>query len=104
MDGEGRIIGLIVFSIGIALLIITFYIGLSFLIDPRRLAAFAELIPEPKDLDGVFPGISIIITRVIAYVIPVLLIFVLGYIASKVISQGIIMYRHEKMAEYGKER
>lgn len=95
----GPTTGIIVFLIGIALLVFTFFMGLSFLMDPRKLAAFAELIPAPEvgspqgETLQLFAGLSIIVTRVVAYLIPALFIFVLGYVASKIASQGMQMYR-----------
>lgn len=102
LNKVGSISGIIVFFIGVALLAFTFYSGLILLLYPERLAAFAELIPAPK-INGqgageLMSGLATIITRVVAYNIPILLILVLGYIASKIAAQGIQMYRTRPLA------
>lgn len=95
-DKMGHIAGLAVFFLGIALLAFTFCNGLLFLMYPERLAAFTNLIPQievrgqPEDP---FSGLYIIMTRITAYLIPALLLLVLGYIASKITMHGIQMYK-----------
>ncbi|MBS7624605.1 MAG: hypothetical protein QXF59_05635 [Candidatus Bathyarchaeia archaeon] len=95
-DKTGHIAGLIVFFLGIALLAFTFCNGLLFLMYPERLADFAKLIPQievrgqPEDP---FSSLYIIMTRIAAYLIPALLLLVLGYIASRITMHGIQMYR-----------
>lgn len=90
LDKAGVISGIIVFFLGIFLLILTFYIGLTLLLDPNKLVAFTALLPSSKSQGDWF--LSTLIYGV-AYSIPILLLFVLGYIASKVVTYGIQMYR-----------
>ncbi|MEM2027346.1 MAG: hypothetical protein QW341_00380 [Candidatus Bathyarchaeia archaeon] len=85
----GPVAGIIVFFIGVALLAFTFYSGIILLLYPERLAAFAELIPASDAGDG----LTTLVARVVAYLIPVLLMFVLGYVASKIAAHGMQMYR-----------
>lgn len=92
----GHFAGLIVFFLGVALLAFTFYNGLIFLLYPEKLAAFSNLIlpPEVKDqYEGLFSGLYMIAARIVSYLIPALLLMVLGYIASKITMHGIEMYR-----------
>jgi len=91
----GPIMGIIVFLVGIILLAFLFYAGLSFLYDPSKLASFAGLIPTPEVGGGEsgIGGIAVIVTRITAYIIPILIIFVLGYIASKITAHGMQLYR-----------
>ncbi|MBS7606214.1 hypothetical protein KEJ14_00020 [Candidatus Bathyarchaeota archaeon] len=86
----GTISGIIVFFLGIFLLILTFYTGLTFILDPNKLVAFTALLPSSKT-----QGDWLLSTLIYgaAYLIPILLLFVLGYIASKVVAYGIQMYR-----------
>ncbi|MBS7638988.1 MAG: hypothetical protein QW600_00960 [Candidatus Bathyarchaeia archaeon] len=101
VDKVGPLMGISVFLIGIILLAFTFYAGIMYLYDPSKLAAFAELIPVPEfrgEENPLIQGIAVIATRIIAYIIPILIIFVLGYIASKITAQGIQMYRTRPLA------
>ncbi|MEM2342361.1 MAG: hypothetical protein QXX94_07740 [Candidatus Bathyarchaeia archaeon] len=96
VDKIGPLMGIAVFLVDIILLAFTFYAGITYLYDPSKLAAFAELIPAPEfggEEAVLIRGIAVIATRIIAYIIPILIIFVLGYIASKITAQGIQMYR-----------
>ncbi|MCX8171305.1 MAG: hypothetical protein N3E47_04975 [Candidatus Bathyarchaeota archaeon] len=85
----GPIAGIIVFFIGVSLLAFTFYSGLTLLLYPERLAGFADLIPTPETSGDLVAAI----VGMVAYLLPVLLIFALGYVASKIAAQGIQMYR-----------
>lgn len=90
LDKAGAISGIIVFFLGIFLLIFTFYIGLTLLLDPNKLTAFTTLLPSSGAQGN---WLLSMVLHGVAYSIPILLLFVLGYIASKVVTYGIQMYK-----------
>lgn len=104
-----QIIGLIVFLSGIALLAFTYFLGYSMLTDVGTLTKYANLIPLPKpgsgdDLASVLSSaIAAPLTGLASYIIPVLILFVLGYIASKISFNGIQMWRARSETREEKE-
>lgn len=98
-DKIGSISGIITFFIGIALLILTFYAGFILLLDPNKLLAFADLIPILEAPEG---EIFAIFARVNVYIIPIILLFVLGYISSKITAHGIQLYRARLSVQFKK--
>jgi len=82
--------GALVFLLGIALLIYTFFTAFSFLTNPEGIIRFSEVFMQripPSE------GLGNIIQLLISYLLPVLLLFVMGSVASKIASQGIQMLR-----------
>lgn len=98
-DKIGLISGIAAFFIGIALLILTFYAGFILFLDPSKLLVFADLVPILEASGG---GIFAIFARVNAYIIPIILLFVLGYIASKITAHGIQLYGTRPLTQYKK--
>ncbi|MBC7114647.1 MAG: hypothetical protein H5T47_03345 [Archaeoglobi archaeon] len=92
--GDGRkiisISGAIVFLAGVALLIYTFFTAFSFLTDPEGIIRFSEAFMQRLPPSQGFEGI---VQLLISYLLPVLLLFVMGSVASKIASQGIQMLR-----------
>lgn len=82
--------GAIVFLAGVALLIYTFFTAFSFLTDPEGIIRFSEAFMQRLPPSQGFEGI---VQLLISYLLPVLLLFVMGSVASKIASQGIQMLR-----------
>lgn len=105
----GQITGLTIFLAGIALLAFTYFLGYSLLTNREILTWYANLIPLPT-LSGGGEQTNILVNAIAAplagfasYVIPILILFVLGYIASKIAYNGIQMWRTKPEIEEKKE-
>lgn len=70
-------IGIIMLSLGIGLLCVTFYLGLAAFVNPDTLARFEALMPG----------------TVFVYLIPVALLWVMGSIAGRIMTHGLSMLR-----------
>jgi len=91
MERVATLSGVAVFFAGIALLAFTYYTAYSFLVNPEGLFHFSELFMQNSQ--ALQSGLEVIIYPILSYILPVLLLFVMGYIASKIASQGVQMYR-----------
>lgn len=79
---SNRAVGLILLSIGVGMLAGTFGLGVLAFLNPHILADFSVLFPESQ---GLF--------RVVTYLVPVALLWVLGSTASKALSHGLALVR-----------
>ncbi|MEM1515206.1 MAG: hypothetical protein QXH24_04055 [Candidatus Bathyarchaeia archaeon] len=100
----GQITGLIIFLAGVALLAFTYFLGYSLLTNREMLAWYANLIPLPtlnggKQTNILISIIAAPLAGLASYVVPILILFVLGYITSKIVSNGIQVWRTKPETE-----
>lgn len=79
-------IGVAIFSLGLILLLFTFYTAFSVFTNPSALEGFSQIIPETEGglLGGVF--------NIVVYVIGALLLWVMGSISGRIAKHGIKIY------------
>lgn len=101
MQGAGRVTGIIVFLLGIALLTFTYFLGYLILTDVERLREYVNLIPLPQPLisEELVGAFGIPLSKFLSYIIPIIFLFLLGYIASKIAYYGIQMWRVRPVTE-----
>ncbi|MBS7640601.1 MAG: hypothetical protein QXJ19_03450 [Candidatus Bathyarchaeia archaeon] len=101
MQGAGRVTGIVVFLFGIALLAFTYFLGYLILTDVERLKEYVNLIPLPQPLIGeeLVDAFGITLSKFLSYIIPIVLLFLLGYIASKISYYGIEIWRAKLVTE-----
>lgn len=79
---SNRTVGLLLLATGVAMLGGTFGLGVLAFLNPDILVEFSSLFPESKGL-----------LRIVGYLLPVALLWVLGSTASKVLSHGLALVR-----------
>lgn len=79
--------GLTVFFLGIGLLCFTFYLAYTAFINPSNLSPFAELVPIAEEEK--FGSL----VKIAAYIIPLLLLWIMISIGGRITKNGIEMYK-----------
>jgi hypothetical protein len=88
--------GLVVFFAGIVLLVVTFIVALLAFINPDRVGGFGDLIPAPAgDWEGA--------VKALGYLVAIGLLMVLGWVAGKITTMGIRMFKAQPSSETDKE-
>lgn len=83
--------GLAVFFLGIALLVLIFFIAYALFTDPDKLGPFANLIP---DSDVEYESAL----KAFGYLVAIGLLWVMGSIAARIAKHGIEMYKAQPLA------
>ena len=91
---EATEIGIGVFFVGVGLLIFTFYLAYTTYTNPKTLLPFCELMPTITG-EGIL-GLLGNLSKILGYIIPTLLFFVMSFIAGKIAMLGIEMYKSKK--------
>lgn len=84
------VIGLAVFFLGVALLILTFYTAYSVFTNPETLKGFAALGPEVEG--GEIGKLIGPVVEMMSYVIAGLLLWVMGSVGGRIAKHGMKMY------------
>lgn len=84
---------------GIALLVLTFYIAINVFLNPGTLKGFTELVPDIEhidfgseneaELEGAFESLL----KMMSYGIAALLLWVMGSIGGRITKHGVDMYK-----------
>jgi len=86
MVDKNKTTGYVVFGLGIALLLVTFYLAIHTYLNPEFIEGFSDLV-EVGD-EGLAPLVDFLI-----YLIPGIFLFAMGSVAGKITKYGIQMIR-----------
>jgi len=90
--GNNKNLGYVLLAIGVALMLLTFFLAFNAFRNPESLEGFAELLPSTSNGEDVAEAMAQIVS-VLIYIVAALLLWVMGSIGGKILIHSIKLVR-----------
>ncbi|MFP3871552.1 MAG: hypothetical protein ACLFVL_01565 [Candidatus Aenigmatarchaeota archaeon] len=102
MKGKNEKIGFGLLALGIALLLLTFYLAMNAFLNPGSIAQFKELVPGTTGGEEFSEAMAQLVS-VLVYIVAAILLWVMGSIGGRITMHGIKMLEVPEMKKKDSE-